>query len=137
MVKLRVIRTLWCYHIFILLLASSCRNNDYNKDQIELPDVVDFNYHVKPILSDKCFACHGPDKNAIKADLRLDISEGAIKKILNSGNHAIVPKNLGKSEAFQRITSEDPTLQMPSPEFGLKMAKEEIAIIGKWKDILS
>lgn len=53
---------------------SSCRNNDYNKDGIELPDVVDFNYHVKPILSDKCFACHGPDKNALKADLRWNIS---------------------------------------------------------------
>jgi mono/diheme cytochrome c family protein len=117
--------------------VSSCRNNDYNKDGIELQDVVDFNYHVKPILSDKCFACHGPDKNALKANLRWDISEGAIKKNLNSGNHAIVPNNLRKREAFQRIISKDPTLQMPPPEFGLTLTKEEIAILGKWKDILS
>ena len=128
----RAIGILWLYLILIPFLVSSCGNNDYNKDGIELPEVVDFNYHVKPILSDKCFACHGPDKDAIKADLRLDISEGAIKKILNSGNHAIVPGSLRKSEAFQRITSEDPTLQMPPPEFGLTLTKKEIAILGKW-----
>ncbi len=85
----------------LALLMSGCDSNNYTEDQIDLPDVIDFNYHVKPILSDRCFACHGPDKNARKADLRLDISEGAIKKILNSGSHAIVPGSINKSEAFQ------------------------------------
>ena len=46
-----------------------------------LPDKVDFNYHVKPLLSDRCFTCHGPDERARKAKLRLDTPEGAFKAL--------------------------------------------------------
>jgi len=46
-----------------------------------LPDKVDFNYHIKPLLSDRCYACHGPDEKARKAKLRLDINEGAFKAL--------------------------------------------------------
>ena len=52
-----------------------------------LPDKIDFNYHVKPILSDRCYSCHGPDSKTRKAGLRLDIEEIAFSK-LESGNHA-------------------------------------------------
>lgn len=96
--------------------------------------MIDFNYHINPILSDKCFAFHGPDKNALKADLHLDTQEGAMEHTLNSGAHAIVPGNINKREAFQRITSAVPELQMLPTEFGLTMTDHEIAIIAKWID---
>lgn len=120
------------YLVSATLFLAACGGNEYTKNQTSLPEVIDFNYHVKPILSDRCFACHGFDKNAIKADLRLDIPEGSIEKVLNSGEHAIVPGNVHKSEAFQRIISDDPELRMPPPESGLTMTEEEIAIIAKW-----
>lgn len=62
--------------IYILLLGCffSCETASYEQYAIEnsLPDQVDFNFHIKPILSDRCFACHGPDADAREADFRLD-----------------------------------------------------------------
>ncbi|GAA4235550.1 DUF1553 domain-containing protein [Postechiella marina] len=101
--------------------------NAYDK----LPDYVDFNYHVKPILSDKCFACHGPDTNNQKAGLRLDIPENAYE-VLKSGKQAIVSKKTGKSEVIHRIFSEDPEVIMPPPEFNVPLTKKEMATIVKW-----
>ncbi|MGC6432394.1 MAG: DUF1553 domain-containing protein [Jejuia sp.] len=97
----------------------------------KLPDEVDFNYHVKPILSDKCFACHGPDMDNQKAGLRLDVAEDAYA-ILESGLKAISPKNLKESEVFHRIFSEDAQTLMPPPEFKVTLNNEEKAIITKW-----
>ncbi|MBU3025287.1 c-type cytochrome domain-containing protein [Zobellia galactanivorans] len=84
-------------------MASACSDKGYEKYADVLPEKVDFNYHIKPILSDRCFTCHGPDKNGVKAGLRLDIPEGALKKTLQSGGHAFVPGNIGKSGAYQRM----------------------------------
>ena len=55
-----------------------------------LPDVVDFNYHVKPILSDRCFQCHGPDEGTRKANLRLDVEESAYAKLSDGDGFAFV-----------------------------------------------
>ena len=66
---------------------------------------VSFNRDVRPILSDKCFSCHGFDPKTRKANLRLDTIEGATTKI--KGGHAIVPGDLKKSEAWLRIISEE------------------------------
>lgn len=120
--------------ILYLILLSGCNQNipeDVEDAYEKLPDYVDFNYHVKPILSDKCFACHGPDMNNQKAGLRLDIAENAYD-VLKSGAHAIVPKNLGKSEAINRIFSKDPEIIMPPPEFNVPLTKEEMVTIAKW-----
>ena len=97
-----------------------------------IPTIVDFNYHVKPILSDRCFPCHGPDKNALKAELRLDTDEGALRQILSSGSHAFVSGSIGRSEAFQRMISADPERQMPPPDFLRRLSEYEIALIAKW-----
>src|ERR1700754_1262325 len=65
----------------------------------QLPDKLDYNIHVKPILSDKCFACHGPDKNKQKAGLRLDFAEFAYANLAeNPDKVAIDPGSLDNSE---------------------------------------
>src|SRR5690606_38665228 len=83
----------------------------------QLPEAVDYNLHVKPILSDNCFACHGPDKAKQKAGLRLDIAENEYAELPeNPGKRAIYPGMPGKSELFHRILSSDPDVVMPTPE---------------------
>ncbi|MEM1124750.1 MAG: DUF1549 domain-containing protein, partial [Bacteroidota bacterium] len=98
-----------------------------------VPENLDYNLHVKPILSDRCFACHGNDKANQKAGLRLDNAEGAYAELSESpGKYAIVPNNLGKSELFHRITSDDPEIVMPTPESNLQLSNYEKAILVKW-----
>jgi hypothetical protein len=72
-----------------------------------LPDRIDFNYHIKPLLSDRCFACHGPDEKSRKAKLRLDLEEGAFKA-LDDGMFVIKPGDWRWSEVIRRITATDP-----------------------------
>ena len=96
-----------------------------------LPEKVDFNFHVRPILSDRCYTCHGPDNNARKADFRLDTEEGAFAA-LTSGGHAFVAGNLGRSKAIERIVSDNPEFMMPPPESNLSLNSQEVAIIAKW-----
>lgn len=99
----------------------------------KVPEKIDFNYHVKPILSDKCFACHGPDAANQKAGLRLDIEENAFGALENNVDaHAIVPGKPGKSEAISRILSKEENLMMPPPESNLALNEREIAILTKW-----
>jgi hypothetical protein len=99
----------------------------------ELPEALDFNIHVKPILSDKCFACHGPDEAVQKAGLRFDDPQSAFGGLPESpGKVAISPGSLAKSEMFHRIVSEDPDFRMPSPESNLNLSPREKAILIKW-----
>ena len=98
------------------------------KEFSNLPEVVDFNYHVKPILSDRCYQCHGPDEKTRKAGLRLDVESIAFSK-LRSGKRAFSPGNLYKSESAHRIIQDDPNLIMPPPEANLALTNREKAII--------
>jgi cytochrome c553 len=97
-----------------------------------LPEEIDFNRDVKRILSDKCFACHGPDAQKQKADLRLDIPEAAYTKVTESGLRAIKPGSLRSSEVIHRILSKDPDYLMPTPESHLTLTEQEKAILIKW-----
>ncbi len=98
-----------------------------------LPKSLDYNTDVKPILSDKCFACHGPDKAKQKAGLRLDIAKFAYADLPeNKGKVAISPRDLDGSELFHRIISEDPEYRMPSPESHHTLTATEKAILIKW-----
>ncbi len=101
----------------------------------ELPELVDYNFHVKPILSDRCFKCHGPDANQRKGDLRLDVPEDALKPATGPSSVAsrvISPFNLRKSELVHRFLSNDPEYMMPPPESNLQLDDYEKAILFRW-----
>ncbi len=121
--------------IFIGLLLSGCGVDKPKAILVaekSLPDIIDFNYHIKPILSDRCFACHGPDKNKQKAGLRLDIADSAYAAMRSGNGKAIVKGSLKSSEVFHRIISDDPEKVMPPPESNLSLTNKEIAFITKW-----
>ena len=77
-----------------LILLFNCQSPLSDSTQLssqEIPKIIDFNFHVRPILSDRCYKCHGPDENARKANLRLDVEEGAFALIDTAENrYAIV-----------------------------------------------
>ena len=96
-------------------------------------DVVDFNYDVKPILSDKCYACHGPDDKARQANLRLDIKSGIETALeLNNNQYILDVKHVENSELIKRIESEELNFVMPPPESNLKLSENEKIILKKW-----
>ncbi len=101
---------------------------------VDIPAKISYNFHVRPILSDKCFACHGPDKSNLKAGLRLDLAENAYAPLSETkGAYAIVPGKPEASELMKRIRSQDPDYQMPVPESHLELLTErEIKILEKW-----
>ncbi|MBD3673085.1 MAG: DUF1553 domain-containing protein [Planctomycetaceae bacterium] len=91
---------------------------------------IEFNRDIRPILSDKCFACHGPDANHREADLRLDERENAIQS--RDGHRVITPGKPTMSELVARITADDEFTVMPPPESGKPLSKEEIEILKQW-----
>ena len=94
---------------------------------------LDFNQDVRPILSDKCYACHGPDEKKVEAGLRLDYAEGALAELQDHpGHYAVVPGDAEASEVYQRIISEDPSMQMPPPSSNLALTEDEIQILKRW-----
>ena len=96
-----------------------------------LPARVDFNYHIKPLLSDRCFFCHGPDEKGRKGKLRLDTKEGALKA-LEGGMAVIKPGDTTHSELLRRVTSTDPEEVMPPPKSNLSLSADEIALLKRW-----
>lgn len=98
-----------------------------------IPDKVDFNYDVRPILVQKCYLCHGPDPSSRKAGLRLDTYEGATA-LSKEGLRAITPGHSDKSQLVFRINHKDPEIMMPTPESNLRLTDRERAILEKWID---
>ncbi len=98
---------------------------------VETPETVSFNAHIRPILSDKCFACHGFDSTTREENLRLDTAEGAYAALESDAKkHAIVPGKTAESIAWQRIHDiEDP---MPPEDFHKPLSKEEKNLITRW-----
>ncbi len=96
-----------------------------------LADAVSYNRDIRPILSDHCYACHGPDEAQRKAGLRLDIEEHALEA-LDSGSRAVVPGDPGKSALVARITHGDPQERMPPLSHGKPLDQDEIAALAKW-----
>ena len=91
---------------------------------------VDFNREIRPILSDKCFKCHGPDAKNQKSDFRLDSFEQATKD--HKGMVGLTPGSVEDSEIHWRIHSDDPIDVMPPPESKLPLSKKEIDLLDQW-----
>ncbi len=100
------------------------------KSVTNLP-TIDFNRDIRPILSEHCYACHGPDENKRKAGLRLDVAEGAFKE-LKSGNHALVAGDLTRSTLVERITAKDADEIMPPAKHQKPLTVEKIDLLQRW-----
>jgi hypothetical protein len=96
------------------------------------PPPVGFTRQIRPILSDNCFACHGPDAKQRKRSLRLDTKTGAFAELDSGEGHALVPGKPDESILIDRIRSADPDRKMPPPNSGKKLTPEQIALIKKW-----
>ncbi len=119
---------------FLAATLQSCNTGSTHEGNAEtIPDSISYNFDIRPILSDKCYACHGPDANKRQAGLRLDLAENAYKALdENPTAHALVPGKPMLSQVFVRITSEDSTLRMPPVESNLSLTSHEIKLIEKW-----
>ena len=92
---------------------------------------VDFNRQIRPILSEHCFTCHGPDEGKRKAGLRLDRQEDAFQK-LKSGHHALVAGKPEASGLVERILTKDPDEIMPPPQHGKPLTQAQIELLQQW-----
>ena len=119
--------------IIVALLFFGCKTSipeEMVQEISKLPDNINYNFHVKPILSDKCFVCHGPDAKNRKANLRLDFNE----KFLKETDSQFQTLDDVKTEIPNRLLSQDPDTRMPPPESHLNLSDQEIATILKWMD---
>ncbi len=125
--------------ILLVLIGTffSCTSSSIPQEvvlEIEgLPEELDYNFHVKPILSDKCFGCHGPDAANRKAEFRLDTHQGALKTLqAEETRRGIVPGSIENSEVLTRIFHVNEALVMPPVSSHLSLTDREKAIITKW-----
>ena len=95
------------------------------------PAKIDFNFQIRPLLSDRCFRCHGPDSAARKAKLRLDTREGTFKP-LDDGWAVVAPGHPDKSEMIRRIFTDDEDDHMPPPDSHLKLTDTEKELLKRW-----
>src|SRR5690606_23535025 len=114
-------------------VIAACTGHPESSHQLSPEDQISYNFHVRPILSDNCFACHGPDANKREAGLRLDEPEAAYAALKDYPDlHAIVPGDPAKSIALHRILSDNPEEKMPPPSSNLSLTQKEIAVIERW-----
>ena len=114
----------------LLLAIAAVLAFSESQAQDAVPETVEFNRDIRPILSDNCFFCHGPDKNKREADLRLDTKEGLHGTSEHVG--ALVPGMPDESELFQRITSIDDDKKMPPAKSGKVLSERDVQVLKKW-----
>ena len=102
--------------------------NSQEPTKLSGPQNIEFNRDIRPILSENCLYCHGPDALQRQADLRLDVREDAI------GASALLPGNASESKLVQRIFSDDPDLLMPPADSNRKLSEEQKSILKRWID---
>src|SRR6056297_2906604 len=122
----RLINRIGCCSIFGIVLSIGSVEAKETAPAVK----VSYSQQVRPILSDKCFACHGPDEQTREAGLRLDTETDMLADL--GGYAAIKPGNADDSEAMRRMLSSDPDLHMPPKESHKDLTPEEIEIIRRW-----
>ena len=115
----------------VLLPLSAVADDVRVEDVSPIPATVEFNRDIRPILSENCYKCHGPDTKTREANLRFDTKEG-IFAALDEGRHAVIAGNLAKSELWKRITSTAKDEKMPPAKSGKKLTPREVALLKKW-----
>lgn len=110
--------------LVLTLMAASARGAE------ELPATVEFNRDIRPILSDNCYACHGPDQNSRKGKLRLDTEDGALGD--RKGGPAIVAGKPDQSEVLLRITADEEEKRMPPAKFGKRLSPRQTELVRRW-----
>ena len=111
--------------LIILLLAALPGVTLPAADSKLPPSAVDFNRDIRPIFSETCFKCHGPDQNKRKGKLRLDTRDGAFGE--HDGKAPFVPGNPAKSEAWRRINAAGTDDLMPPADSGMKLTERQVA----------
>ncbi len=123
-------RALCCQTIVLALLLLSLAST-LSSDPFAKPTKVNFKTDIRPILSNRCFACHGPDESKVESGLRLNDFESATSTA-DSGLRALVPGNVNESELIRRIVSNDELERMPPPHFGAKLSEREAELFKSW-----
>ncbi len=120
--------------VALLVLVSACNQSSDGTVTEAGQMVPEYNFDIRPIISDNCFACHGPDaEGGQKAGLRLDLFAMATAELPESpGKFAIVPGDADGSELIRRIRSTDPDVMMPPPDSNNSLSAEEINLIETW-----
>jgi len=116
-----------------LCILQACHHQAASIDE-QMPDTVSYNFNIRPILSDKCYKCHGPDASKRQAGLRLDMPESAFKALKDDPNaHVLVPGSPAMSELFRRVSTDDTAEMMPPVNSNLKrLTPHEVDLIRKW-----
>ena len=128
--NIRPIATAFVLMSSLWLTSATARSALAGGPPFKLPKTVEFNRDVRPILADNCFACHGPDKNKRKADLRLDTQEGLLGKAGHTG--VVVPSKPDDSELLRRICSKDADERMPPAQFGKVLSDSDRQLFRRW-----
>ena len=117
--------------VFLVLLSAAVSLGEARSVRSARQHSLDFNRDIRPIFSENCFACHGPDKNKRKAGLRLDRRAEATAK-LESGERAVVPGDIAKSHLLKVVSAEDDDDRMPPKKTGKRLTKEQIELLRDW-----
>ena len=117
---------------FLLVLAATCSIALLGSvaEAASGDPVIEFNRDIRPMLADNCFACHGPDKNQRKADLRLDREEGALAD--RGGYQPLAPGKPETSALYRRILGADGKQRMPPAKTGKALTKRQIELLRLW-----
>ena len=120
---------IWIFRACRMLGASAALT--LNSAPTNALPLIDFNRDIRPIFSEHCYACHGPDEAKRKAGLRLDRQEDAFRE-LKSGKHALVADQVTQGTLAARIVASDPEDVMPPPKFGKPLSDAQVALLQRW-----
>lgn len=117
--------------VWAIVLVWACRSSQTE----HFKSTIDYSFDVKPILSDRCYKCHGPDEAKRESNLRLDTEQGALALVGEKSDHQVIIRGRSdSSELIKRIYSSDPDLVMPPPDSKLSLTEAEKIILKRWID---